>query len=95
MSSPNVDGGAAGFRGPRKRSKAQQARDLRRAAERSTRQMQEAVKDRRAVWAEGGDGFAVERREEATRSAFDARRGLRRDVYVERPELEAGAGRRS
>ena len=83
------DRDAAGIRGvPKKRSKAQQRRDLLRASRENTRRLAESRKDRRVAWPDGQPEFATERQETRLRDLEAAKRGLRRDVYSQRPELE-------
>ena len=90
MRSSAIDGGAAGFRGPqKKRSRAQQARDIRRRAQHLTQHTEEARKDRREAWADGGQAvFAAERQEATLGGLREQKRGLRREVYSEAPDLE-------
>lgn len=87
MSHLDIDRGAGGIPRSRKQSPSKQARALRRAAEHSTRRMQEAVKKRRAAWPEGADVFAVERREAEITAAFAHRRGLRNEAIDTAPVL--------
>jgi hypothetical protein len=83
-------GGAAGIRGPRKkRSNAQQARDLRRRVEHLNQQTGHARDVRRQSWLSGGQSeFVTERQDKALRNLEAGKRGLRRDVYDFAPELE-------
>lgn len=83
------DRDAAGIRGvPKKRSQAQHRRDVLRAARRNTQALADGRADRRFAWPEGQPDFAAARQEARLRELESAKRGLRRDVYRERPDLE-------
>lgn len=91
MSSGSVTGGAAGFRGSQKkrRSNAQYARDLRRAAENLSRSTDGARSARRGSWDAGGQSrFLAEYQEDRLKELHAEKRVLRREVYGLEPDLE-------
>jgi hypothetical protein len=65
------------------------AKDLRRRAQHVRQRTEEARKDRRGSWADGGQAsFAAERQEATLGGLREQKRGLRREVYSEAPDLE-------
>ena len=89
MTEPVTFHETAGFRGPKKRSPAQQARDLRRAAARNRVQADEVRAGRVDAWRDGGrDVFLAGRQDAAIGALADGKRELRREVYRAIPVLE-------
>lgn len=88
MNDEGVHGGAAGCRGPRKRSNAQRARDLRRRAQLVRQRTEEARKERLAVWVQGKSDFVVERQDLRISELYGEKRDTRREVYMIAPVLE-------